>query len=123
MRVPEAKSWARIVVSYWLLMAAVFTLELRYIESDWAGLPGCLLTLPLSLLVVVAGLLPVVAGHFGYKIPFRMNDYHFEYGFIACALLNALILYPLYLLWKRRNIRPVFDAPPPPDNSSNRGPS
>ena len=120
MKVPKAKSWARLVVLYWLLMAAIFFLEFRYMESDWAGLPGFLLTLPLSALVVFAGLLPAVAGRYGYKILFDMSDYHFEYGLIVCAFLNAFILYPFYLLWSRRKEPKVFDPPPPPNDDMQR---
>lgn len=116
MKVPKAKSWARLVIFYWLLMAAVFFLEFRYMDSDWAGLPGFLLTLPLSALVVTVGLLPAVAGRYGYEIPLNMSGYHFEYGFIVCAFLNGFILYPFYLLWFRRKEPKVFDPPPPPNN-------
>jgi hypothetical protein len=116
MKAWKVKSWVRIVVFYWLFMAAVFYLEFRYMESDWAGLPGFLFTLPLSAVVVIAVLGPAVAGRFGYRIPIHMNGYHFEYGFIACAFLNAFILYPIYLLWGRRKERKVYDPPPPPNN-------
>jgi hypothetical protein len=85
-------------------------------ESDWAGLPGFLLTLPLSAVVVIVGLAPAVAGRFGYEIPIHMNGYHFEYGFMACAFVNPFILYPIYLLWRHRRERKVFDQPPPPNN-------
>lgn len=115
MKVPEAKSWGRLVVIYWLCMAAVFFLEFTYMDSDWAGLPGFLLTLPLSALVVIVGLLPAVVGRYGYEIPLNMSGYHFEYGFIVCAFLNAFILYPFYLLRSRRN-EAMFFEPPPPDN-------
>jgi hypothetical protein len=116
MKVPKAKSWARLVVIYWLIMAAVFFLEFRYMESGWAGLPGFLLTLPLSALVVTAGLLPAVAGRYGYEIPLDMNNYDFEYGFMVCAFLNAFILYPFYVFWVRRQEPKVYDPPPPPNN-------
>lgn len=89
-------------------------------ESDWAGLPGFLLTLPLSALVATVGLLPAVAGRYGYEIPLNMSDYHFEYGFIACAFLNAFVLYPFYLMWARRNERKFFDPPPPPNKGMQR---
>jgi hypothetical protein len=115
MKVPKAKSWARLVVPYWLVTAAVLTLEIRYMEADWAGLPGFLLTLPLSAIVVAAGLLPAIAGRFGYPMPYDMNDYQLEYGFMVCAFLNAFILYPFYLLWQRGRARHVFDEPPPPN--------
>lgn len=108
-------SWLRLVILYWLFMSVLFVLEIRYMESDWAGLPGFLCTLPLSVAVVIVGLAPAVAGHFGYGIPYDMNSYHFEYGFIACAFLNAFILYPFYVLWRRRNEPKVFDPPPPPN--------
>ena len=116
MNIPEAKSWLRLVIFYWLFMAVVFVLEIRYMESDWAGLPGFLFTLPLSAVVVIVGLTPAVAGRFGYVVPYDMNGYHFEYGFIACAFLNAFILYPFYLLWRRRKEPKVISPPPPPDN-------
>src|ERR1044072_1601452 len=119
MKVPKAKSWMRLVFCYWLFMTAIFFLEFRYMESDWAGLPGFLLTFPLSTIVVTAGLLPAVAGRFGYEIPINMTDYHFEYGFMVCAFLNAFILYPVYLGWSNRKKSAAYDSPPPPppDNS------
>jgi len=110
------KSWACCVVLYWLLMTAVFFVELRHMESDWAGLPGFLFTLPLSVLVVTVGLLPAIAGRYGYEIPIDMNGYHFEYGFMVCAFLNGFILYPLYLLWTSHKERKILDPPPPPNN-------
>jgi len=115
MKVPKAKSWTRLVAIYWLFMAAVFFLEFRYMASDWAGLFGFLFTLPLSSLVAAIGLLPAVAGRYGYEIPLNMSDYDFEYGFMVCAFLNAFILYPFYLVWVRGKEPKVFDPPPPPN--------
>ena len=92
MSITQAKPWMLWVLCYWVLMAGIFFLEFRFMESDWAGLPGFLLTLPLSILVVAAGLLPAIAGRLGYDIPINFTSYHFEYGFIVCALLNAFIL-------------------------------
>ena len=83
---------------------------------DWgvAGLFGFLFTLPLSPLVVVGYFLAQYAAEFrGYNI--NVTDYHAEYGFIVCAFLNAIILYPFYLLWRRHKEPKVFDPPPPPD--------
>ncbi len=89
-------------------------------ESDWAGLPGFLLTLPLSTLVVTGYVLASYAAEIrGYNIHF--TDYHAEYGFIVCAFLNAFIFYPFYLLWQRRKSPKVFvDPPPPPNNGMQR---
>jgi hypothetical protein len=100
-------------------MAAIFFLEFRYMESDWAGLPGFLFTLPLSALVVAIGFIPAIVGRFGYDIGINFTDYHFEYGFIVCALLNAFILYPFYRFRVKRKQAKVFE-PPPPNNSFNR---
>ena len=115
MNVSTEKSWVRFVACYWLLMAAVFFLDFRYMESDWAGLPGFILTLPLSALVVVIGLSTAIAAHYGYGHDIDMTGNQFEYGFIVCAVLNAFILYPAYLLWRRWRAPKVFDSPPPPN--------
>jgi hypothetical protein len=116
MRKSPARSWVRIVLCYWLLMAVVFFLEFRYMESGWAGLPGFLLTLPLSTLVVGLYFLASYAAEFrGYNI--HVTDYHAEIGFIICAFLNAFIFYPVYHLRVRRKQRKVFDPPPPPNKA------
>src|ERR1051326_4458833 len=100
MRLPKLRSWLRLVFCYWIVMAVVFSLELRYMASDWAGLPGFLLTLPLSGVVVVIYLAPAIAFRVGYELPqVNLTDFQLEYAFMACAFLNAFILYPLYLLW------------------------
>jgi hypothetical protein len=113
MRKP-GRSWVRIVLCYWLLMSVVFFLEFRYMESDWAGLPGFLLTLPLSSLVVGLYFLAIYAAEFrGYNI--HITDYHAELGFVVCAFLNAFIFYPLYLLRARRKQTKVLEPPPPPN--------
>jgi hypothetical protein len=113
MRKSPARSWVRIVLCYWLLMSVVFFLEFTYMESDWAGLPGFLLTLPLSTLVVGLYFLASYAAEFrGYNI--HITDYYAEFGFIVCAFLNAFIFYPVYLLRVRRKTK-VFDPPPPPN--------
>jgi cell division protein FtsW (lipid II flippase) len=109
------RSWVQLVLCYWLIMSVVFFIELRYMERGWAGLPGFLLTLPLSTFVVAVYFLASYAAEFrGYNI--RITDYHIEYGFIVCAFLNAFILYPIYLLWVRRKGAKSFDPPPPPNN-------
>lgn len=95
-------------------MAAIFFLEFRYVEYGWAGLPGFLLTLPLSVLVVTAVLLPAVAGRYGYEIPWDTTGYQAEYGFIICAILNAFVLYPFYAWWISRKGPTAFEPPPPP---------
>ena len=96
-------------------MSTIFLLEFKYMESDWAGLPGFLLTLPLSAFVVTGYFLASYAAEFrGYNI--HVTDYHAEYGFIVCAFLNAFLLYPLYSLWVRRKESKVIDPPPPPNN-------
>lgn len=43
-------------------------------DSDWAGLPGFLFTLPLSALVVTIGLLPAVAGRYGHVRTFYKSE-------------------------------------------------
>jgi hypothetical protein len=94
-------------------MSVVFFLEFRYMESGWAGLPGFLLTLPFSTLVVGLYFLASYAAEVRrYNI--HVTDYHAEVGFIVCAFLNAFIFYPVYLLRVRRKQRKVFDPPPPP---------
>ena len=56
--------------------------------SGWAGLPGFLLTLPLSTLVVGAYfLLSYAAEVRGSNI--HVTDYHAEFGFIVCAFLHV----------------------------------
>jgi hypothetical protein len=98
-------------------MAVIFFLELRYMESDWAGLPGFLLTLPLSGVIVIIYLAPAIAFRLGYELPqVKLTDYQLEYAFMVCAFLNAFILYPIYLLWRQRKQTKVFDTPPPPPN-------
>lgn len=95
-------------------MAVVFFLEFRYMESDWAGLPGFLLTLPLSTIAVGLYFLARYAAEFrGYSI--QVTDYHLEFGFIVCAFLNAFMFYPVYLLRARRKQRASFEPPPPPN--------
>jgi hypothetical protein len=95
-------------------MSVIFFLELKDMESGWAGLPGFFLTLPLSTLVVGLYFLASYAAEFrGYNI--HVTDYHAEFGFIFCAFLNAFIFYPVYLLRVRRRQRKVLDPPPPPN--------
>jgi hypothetical protein len=110
----RAGLWTRLVLGYWLFMSIIFILELRYMDQGWAGLPGFLFTLPLSAVVVAGYFLAHYLAEFcGYNI--HVTDYHAEYGFIVCAFLNAFILYPVYLLWARRNEAKSFDPPPPPN--------
>jgi hypothetical protein len=86
-------------------------------DHGWAGLPGVLLTLPMSTLVVTGYLLAHYAAEVrGYNI--HVTEYHAEYGYLVCAFLNAFILYPFYLMWKRHKEPKVFDLPPPPPNNS-----
>jgi hypothetical protein len=111
----RVRSWARLVLGYWLLVSVIFVLELRYMDQGWAGLPGFLLTLPLSAVVVAGYFLAHYLTEFrGYSI--HITDYHAEYGFIVCAFLNAFILYPVYLMYARHQEAKVFDPPPPPNN-------
>jgi hypothetical protein len=56
MKMPAAKHWMRLVFCYWLFILEIVYLEMRNMSSDWAGLPGFLVTLPLSLLVVAGEL-------------------------------------------------------------------
>ena len=91
----------RLVLCYWLLVSIVVFLEIRHMDQGWAGLPGSLLTLPLSALVVAGYFLAQYAAEFrGYDI--HVTEYYAEYGYLVCAFLNAFILYPFYLLWARR---------------------
>jgi len=102
----------RLVLCYWLLMLVIIYLEIRYMDSDWAGLPGFLLTLPLSVFVVTVYLLANYATEFrGYNL--HLTEYHTEYGFLLCAFLNAFILYPVYCWWLGRK-QPRTPEPPPP---------
>ncbi len=95
-------------------MSVVFFLEFRYLHSGWAGLPGFLLTLPLSTLVVGLYFLASYAAEVrGYNI--HVTDYHAEIGFVVCAFLNVFMFYPVYLLRVRRRQKKVFDPPPPPN--------
>jgi len=110
------KSWLRIVLCYWVFLAAIFALEFRYIRSDWAGLPSFVLTLPLSAIVATIGLLAEpAAARLGREV--HVTDYFFEYGFMICAVLNAFLVYPIYLLRRNRK-RQNLPAPPPPPNKS-----
>src|SRR5260370_36681934 len=101
MRMPPAKSWMLFVLCYWLFTLAIIYLEIRNMSSGWAGLPGFLLTLPLSGLVVAGYFLTSYASEVhGYNI--HVTDYHAEYGFIVCAFLNGFIFYPFYRWWLGR---------------------
>jgi len=83
-------------------------------SSGWAGLPGFLITLPFSVLVVAGYLLASYATEFrGYNI--HITDYHTEYGFIVCAFLNGFIFYPIYRWWLGRGHTRVSEPPPPPE--------
>jgi hypothetical protein len=112
MKPSRIKSWMRLVLYYWLLVSVIIFLEIRYMKSDWAGLPGFLLTLPLSVLVVIGYFLANYAAEFrGFNT--RITEYYTEYGFVVCALLNGLLFYPLYRWWLNRK-QPRFSEPPPP---------
>jgi uncharacterized BrkB/YihY/UPF0761 family membrane protein len=103
----------RIVLCYWLFIFAIICVEIRYMASGWAGLPGFLFTLPLSVFVATGYLLAKYAGELrGYEI--HVTEYHVEYGFLICAFLNALIFYPLYYSWLRRKKSRVSQSSPPP---------
>ena len=112
MKIPGAQSWIRLVLCYWLVMIVIVFLEINNMNSDWAGLPGFLLSLPLSALVVTGYLVSSYLSEVhGYKI--HLTDYHVEYGFLICAFLNGLIFYPLY--WWLRRVGPrALDSIPPP---------
>lgn len=111
MKIREAKSGIRIVLFYWLCILVVIYLEIRYMESGWAGLPGFLFTLPLSLFVVTGYFLARYATEFhGYNI--YATEYHVEYGFLLCAFLNGFLFYPLYYWWLHR--KQSRDSQPPP---------
>jgi hypothetical protein len=104
----------RLVICYWLFVSAIFFLDFKYMHSDWAGLPGFVVTLPLSVIVVTIGfLIGSIAGLLGHDMV--VTDYYFEYGFIVCAFLNPFIFCPLYLLWKNRKRGKSFEPPPPPN--------
>jgi len=114
-RLPTIKSWLRLVICYWLLTSIVFFIDFKYMSTGWAGLPGFIVTLPLSVVVATIGLAAEpVAARFGYSI--LVNGYHFEYGFIVCAFLNAFIFYLVYFFWANRRRVKKFEAPPPPPN-------
>jgi hypothetical protein len=114
MKMPLERSWILLVLCYWLLTLAIVWLEISHMSSDWAGLPGFLFTLPLSVLVVAAYLLAGYAREFhGYNI--HVTDYHAEYGSIVCAFLNGFIFYPVYHWWLGRRHSQVSEPPPPPE--------
>jgi len=92
---PKGETWIKLVVCYWLVVLAIIYLEIRYMSSDWAGLPGFFLTLPLSSFVVTGYLLASYATEFhGYNL--HVTEHHVEYGFLICAFLNGFIFYPFY---------------------------
>jgi hypothetical protein len=112
MRTPLEKSWIRLVLCYWLLVGAIIYLELRFLESDWAGLAGFLFTLPFSALVVTGYFLLTYAHEVrGFNV--FITEYQVEYGFLICAFLNGLISYPIFRWWRTRK-RPRHSEPPMP---------
>src|SRR5438046_2376965 len=114
MKMTPAKSWMRLVLCYWLLMLVIIYLEIRYMSSGWAGLPGFLFTLPLSVFVVAGYLLANYAAEvYGYNI--HVTEYHAEYGFTICAILNGFIFYPFYCWWLGRRRSRGSEPPSPPD--------
>lgn len=114
MRMPAAKSWMLLVLCYWLFTLAIIYFEIRYMSSDWAGLPGFLFTLPLSLFVAAGYLMANYATEvYGYNM--QVTEYHVEYGFMICAFLNGFIFYPFYRWWIGRKRSRVSEPPSPPD--------
>jgi hypothetical protein len=112
MKPPGLKSWIRLLIRYWALISIIVCLELKYMDSSWAGLPGFLFTLPLSVLVVTGYFLAAYAKEVhGYNI--TITSSHTEYGFLICAFLNGFIFYPAYLWWLRRR-KSKAPLPPPP---------
>jgi hypothetical protein len=112
MKPPGLKSWIRLLIRYWALISIIVYLELKYMDSSWAGLPGFLFTLPLSVLVVTGYFLTAYAKEVhGYNI--TITSSHTEYGFLICAFLNGFIFYPAYLWWLRRR-KSKASLPPPP---------
>jgi len=108
------RNWVTFVLVYWLIVSLVVWLEIRHMDSDWANLPGFLLTLPLSALVVALFFLANYLNDFqGYNLP--ATGYHVEIGYLICAVLNAFTFYPVYLRLKRRKRAKSFVGPPPPD--------
>lgn len=94
-------------------MFGIVYLEIRHMASGWAGLPGFLFALPLSLLVVTGYFLASYATEVhGYNL--HVTEYYAEYGYLVCAFLNGLIFYPLYYWWVRRKQSRVSKPPPPP---------
>jgi hypothetical protein len=113
---PVAKSLMRLVCFYWLVTLAIIYLEIENMSAGWAGLPGFLLTLPLSVLVAAGYLLAAYATEVrGYNI--HVTEYHVEYGFIVCAFVNAFMYYPVYRWWVGRRDSRASEPPPPPDFS------
>src|SRR5689334_25053450 len=109
--------WSRFVIPYWVLTIIIVLIESRYMESDWAGLLGFLLTLPLSILILTAYILAAYATEIlGYSVHFTENQA--EYGLLVCAFLNAFIFYPFYVLWVRRKQQHRCELPPPPPPDS-----
>ena len=108
------RNYVILVAVYWVIVSVVVWLELRHMDSDWANLPGFLLTLPLSSLVVALYFLASYLNEFqGYNLP--AAGHHIEIGYLICAFLNAFIIYPVYLRLKRGKRIKDFVGPPPPD--------
>jgi hypothetical protein len=114
MKIPGTKLWVRLILYYWLFMFGIVYLEIRHMASGWAGLPGSLFALPLSLLVVTGYFLASYATEVhGYNL--HVTEYHAEYGYLVCAFLNGFIFYPFYYWWvRRKQSRVSKPAPPPP---------
>lgn len=116
MKIPGVNRWMQVVLCYWLVVIVIVSLEIRYMDSSWAGLPGFLLSLPLSAFVVTAYILASYAYEVhGYNI--RITEYHIEYGFLICAFLNAFIVYAFYR-WRTmgRETEGAHKLPPPPSH-------
>jgi hypothetical protein len=111
----ETRLWTLLVLCYWLVMSVIVTLETTYMKADWAGLPGFILSLPLSVFVVTGYFLARYATEvYGYHLD--VTEFHAEYGFLFCAFINGFIFYPIYRWWLARRKSRVFEAPPtPPD--------
>jgi hypothetical protein len=117
MKIPGLRGWIKLVVCYWLVMIIVVALEIVYMRMTWAGLPGFVLSLPLSVFVATGyiGAL-AVRDLYGYEI--NVTEYHIEYAFLVCAFLNAFIFYPFYWWWiarrQSKRERQLQQPPPPP---------
>jgi hypothetical protein len=93
-------------------MFGIVYLEIRHMASGWAGLPGFLFALPLSLLVVTGYFLASYATEVhGYNL--HVTEYHAEYGYFGLCVSKRIHILSFVLLvggW----LAVTTSKPPPP---------